>query len=111
MADAITESKQTEFAHYVFQELYATLTNGNGEPYIEVYQFEIEELIKDMLFDLKTILDVFGEIYSDDISKVFAIHFWDTDAITDYDVDRIAFKFDELYGDSIGDKPTVGLRR
>ena len=51
---------------------------------------------------------MFGEIYSGDISKVFAIHFWDTDAIIDYDLDRIAFKFDELYGDSIGDRPTFG---
>ena len=100
--------KQTEFAIYMFQEIYGTLTDENGEPYVEVYQFEIEELIKDMLFDLKTILDVFGEIYSGDISKVFAIHFWDTDAIIDYDLDRIAFKFDELYGDSIGDRYTFG---
>lgn len=100
--------KQTEFAIYMFQEIYGTLTDENGEPYVEVYQFEIEELIKDMLFDLKTTLDVFGEIYSGDISKVFAIHFWDTDAIIDYDLDRIAFKFDELYGDSIGDRPTFG---
>ena len=100
--------KQTEFAIYMFQEIYGTLTDENGEPYVEVYQFEIEELIKDMLFELKTILDVFGEIYSGDISKVFAIHFWDTDAIIDYDLDRIAFKFDELYGDSIGDRYTFG---
>lgn len=100
--------KREEFATYMFQEIYGTLTNENGEPYVEVYSFEIEELIKDMLFDLKTILDVFGEIYSGDISKVFAIHFWNTDAIIDYDLDCIAFKFDELYGDSIGDRPTFG---
>ena len=108
MADVVMEFKRIEFATYMFQEIYGALTNGNGEPYIEVYQFEVEELIKDMLFDLNTILNVFGEIYSDDISKVFAIHFWDTDAITDYDVDRIVFKFDELYGDSIGDRTTFG---
>lgn len=100
--------KQTEFATYMFQEIYDTLTDENDKPYVEVYKFEIEELIKDMLFDLKTILNVFGEIHSNDISKVFAIHFWDTDAITDYDLDRIALKFDELYGDSIGDKYTFG---
>ena len=100
--------KQTEFATYMFQEIYGKLTDEDGQPYVQVYQFEVEELIKDMLFDLNTILNVFGEIYSGDISKVFAIHFWNTDAITDYDVDRIAFKFDELYGDSIGDRPTFG---
>lgn len=100
--------KQTEFATYMFQEIYGTLTDEYGVPYIEVYQFEVEELIKDMLFDLKTILNVFGEVYSGDISKVFAIHFWDTDAITNYDLDCIAFKFDELYGDSIGDRYTFG---
>lgn len=99
--DDVMADKQTEFANYMFQEIYGTLTDENGEPYVEVYQFEIEELIKDMLFDLNTILYVFREIYSDDVSKVFAIHFWDTDAITDYDVDRIAFKFDELYGENI----------
>ena len=106
MTDALMGFKQTEFATYLFQKIYGTLTDGNGESYVEVYQFEVEELIKDMLFDLNTILNVFGEIYSDDISKVFAIHFWDTDAITDYDVDHIAFKFDELYGDTIRDIPT-----
>lgn len=100
--------KQTEFATYMFQEIYDAPTDKNGEPYVEVYQFEIEELIKDMLFDLKTICDVFGEIYSGDISKVFAIHFWDTDAIVDHGLDRIALKFDELYGGSIGDKYTFG---
>lgn len=100
--------KQTEFATYMFQEIYDTLTDENGEPYIEVYQFEVEELMKDMLFDLNTICNVFGEVYSGDISKVFAIHFWDTDAIVDYDLDRIALKFDELYGDSIGDRYTFG---
>lgn len=108
MADAVMEFKRIEFANYMFQEIYGTLTGENGKPYAEVYQFEIEELIKDMLFDLKTILNVFGEIHSDDISKVFAIHFWDTDAIIDYDLDRIAFTFDELYGDSIGDRYTFG---
>lgn len=101
-------NKQTEFATYMFQEIYGTLTDENGESYVEVYRFEIEELIKDMLIDLKTILQVFGEIYSGDISRVFAIHFWDTNVITDYDLDHIAFKFDELYGDSIGDRPTLG---
>lgn len=100
--------KQTEFATYMFQEIYGKLTNEDGQPYVQIYQFEIEELIKDMLFDLNTILNVFREIYSDDVSKVFAIHFWDTDAITDYDIDRIAFKFDELFGDRIDDITTFG---
>jgi hypothetical protein len=93
--------KRTEFASYMFQEIYGTLTDENGEPYVEVYQFEIEELIKDMLFDLNTILNVFREYYVSDISKIFAIHFWGTEAIANYDVDNIAFKFDELFGDSI----------
>lgn len=93
--------KQTEFASYMFQEIYGTLTDENGESYVEVYQFEIEELIKDMLFDLNTILNVFREYYVSDISKIFAIHFWDTEAIANYDVDNIAFKFDELFGDNI----------
>lgn len=100
--------KQKEFAAYMFQEIYGTLTDENGESYIEVYQFEVEELIKDMLFDLNTILIAFGEIYLGDIVRVFVIHFWDTDAIINYDLDDVAYKFDELYGDSIGNKPTFG---
>lgn len=93
--------KQTEFATYMFQKIYGTLTDENGESYVEVYQFEVEELIKDMLFDLNTIINVFREYRISDISKTFAIHFWDTDSIINYDVDDIAFKFYELYGDSI----------
>lgn len=93
--------KQKEFATFLFQNVYNTLLDEEGKPFVEVYQYEIEELIKDMLFDLNTILIVFGEIYLNDISKVFAIHFWDTDAITDCDINRIAFKFNKLYGDWI----------
>lgn len=93
--------KQKEFATYMFQEIYGTLTDENGESYIEVYQYEVEELIKDMLFDLNTILNVFREICISDVSRTFATRFWDTEAIINYDVDDIAFKFDELYGDSI----------
>ena len=100
--------RQKEFADYMFQEIYGTLIDENGDSYAEVYRYEVEEMIEDMLVDLNAILKVFGEIYSDDVSKVFAIHFWDTYAITDYDVDRIAFKFDELYGNSIGDRTTFG---
>ena len=70
----------------------------------------IEELIKNMCIDLSTILKVFGEIYSGDVLKVFALHFWDIDTIVDYDIrdTELAFKFDELFGDSVGDKPTFG---
>lgn len=93
--------KQTEFATYMFQKIYGTLTDENGESYAEVYQFEVEELIKDMLFDLNTILNVFREYCISDVSKVFAMHFWDTDKIINYDFDDIAFKFDELYGYNI----------
>ena len=93
--------KQTEFATYMFQEIYGTLIDEYNQPYIEVYQYEVEELIKDMLFDLNTILNVFREYCISDVSKVFAIHFWDTDKIINYDVDGIAFKFYELYGDNI----------
>lgn len=93
--------KQTEFATYMFQEIYGTLIDEYNQPYIEVYQYEVEELIKDMLFDLNTILNVFREYCISDVSKVFAIHFWDTDKIINYDIDDMAFKFDELFGDSI----------
>jgi len=105
-------NKQTEFATYMFQKIYGTLTDENEEPYVEVYQFEVEELIRNMLLDLNTILNVFREYCVNDISKIFAIHFWDTDLIINHDVNDIAFKFDELYGDNITfDKILVHVRR
>ena len=81
--------KQREFATFIFQKIYGNLTDENGEPYVEVYQYEIEELVKNMCVDLSIILKVFGEIYSGDVSKVFALHFWDTDAIVDFDIQDI----------------------
>ena len=93
--------KQKEFATYMFQKIYGALVDENGEPYIEIYQYEVAELIIDMVLDLNTILNIFREYSINDISKIFAIHFWDTDAIVNHNVDDIAFKFDELYGDSI----------
>lgn len=89
--------KQREFGTFIFSKIYGTLTDENGELYVEVYQYEIEELIKNMFVDLNIILKVFGEIYLSDISKVFVLHFWDTDKIVDYDIDEIAFKFNDLY--------------
>lgn len=106
--------KQTEFATYMFQKIYGTLIDEYNQPYIEVYQYEVEELIKDMLFDLNTILNVFREYCISDVSKIFAIHFWDTDKIINCDVDDIAFKFDELYGDNIafgGRQHNIWIRR
>ena len=102
--------KQKEFATLIFQKIYGKLNDEDGNPYVEVYQYEIEELVKNMCIDLNTILKVFGDIHSGDVAKVFALHFWDTDAIVDYDIEdtELAFKFDELFGDSIGDKPTFG---
>lgn len=102
--------KEKEFATLIFQKIYGTLNDEDGKPYVEVYQYEIEELVKNMRNDLSIILKVFGEIYSGDVAKVFALNFWDTDKIVDYDVEdtELAFKFDELYGDNIGDKPTFG---
>ena len=93
--------KQETFANYMFQEIYGTLRDENNQLYSEVYQFEVEELIKDMLFDLTTILRTFRKISIGDISKVFAIHFWDTEAIANYNIADVAFKFSELYGDLI----------
>lgn len=93
--------KQKEFANFLFQNVYNTLLDEEGKPFVEVYQYEIEELVKDMFCDLNTLMDVFGEVYESDISKVFALHFWDTDAIIDKDLDDISLKFNELYEDWI----------
>lgn len=94
--------KTENFATFMFQELYDNVTDENNKPYIEVYQYEIEELIKDMFRDLNTLVDVLGGVCESDIAKVFALHFWDTNAIIDKDLDDIALKFNELYGDGIG---------
>ena len=94
--------KQKEFATFLFQNIYNTLLDEDGKPFVEVYQYEIEELVKDMFRDLNTLVDVFGGVCESDITKVFALHFWDTDAIIDKDLDGMALKFDELYGDGIG---------
>lgn len=94
--------RQKEFATFLFQNIYNTLLDEDGKPFVEVYQYEIEELIKDMFRDLNTLVDVFGGVCESDIAKVFALHFWDTAAIIDKDLDDIALKFNELYGDGIG---------
>ncbi len=94
--------KQKEFATFLFQNIYNTLLDEEGKPFVEVYQYEIEELVKDMFRDLNTLVDVLGGVCEGDIVKVFALHFWDTDAIIDKDLDDIALKVDELYGDGIG---------
>lgn len=93
--------KQKEFATFMFQNIYGTLMDEEGKPFVEVYQYEIEELIKDMFRDLNTLVDVFGGVYESDIAKVFALHFWDTDVLIDKDLGDIALKFNELYGDGI----------
>lgn len=94
--------RQKEFATFLFQNIYNTLLDEDGKPFVEVYQYEIEELIKDMFRDLNTLVDVFGGVCESDIAKVVALHFWDTAAIIDKDLDDIALKFNELYGDGIG---------
>ena len=94
--------KQKEFATFLFQNIYNTLLDEEGKPFVEVYPYEIEELVKDMFRDLNTLVDVLGGVCESDITKVFALHFWDTDAIIDKDLDNIALKFNELYGDEIG---------
>ena len=100
--------KQKEFASFMFQNIYGTLMDEDGKPFVEVYQYEIEELVKDMLRDLNTLVDVFGGVYEGDIVKVFALHFWDTDAIIDKDLDDIALQFDKLYGNWIVGELTNG---
>lgn len=52
--------KQKEFATFLFQNLYDTLLDENGVPYVEVYQYEIEELVKDIFRDLNTLVDTYN---------------------------------------------------
>ena len=54
---------------------------------------------------------VFDEYTIDDVIKVFALNFWDMKVLVDSDFEtltEIAYKYDELYGEGIGDKPTFG---
>ena len=67
--------------------------------------------MKEMYCNLSIILKVYDEYTIDDVIKIFTINFWETKRIIDCDFEtltEIAYKIDELYGDSIGDKPTFG---
>lgn len=101
-------TKQKELAEFMFLNLYNNIVDENGQSYTDVYSYEIEELVKDMCNDLHILCDVFGEYTADDVEKIFALHYWDTLDVVNCDTLRdIAIKFDELYGDSIGDTPTL----
>ena len=97
-------NNQKEFANFIFQELYNDINDEYGIPYVEVYQYEIEELIKNMWVDLKSILLIFGEITAFDISRVFVLHFWDRELVTNRSIDNInniSHKFANLYGNGL----------
>lgn len=101
------EKTQEEFANFIFSELYNSTIDEDGRPYVEVYSFEIEELVKEMFNDLKILLETFGEYTLDDVEKIFTLNFWSTqDIIECENIREIALKFDELYGESLGDAPT-----
>lgn len=52
--------KQKEFANFLFQNVYNTLLDEEGKPFVEVYQYEIEELVKDIFRDLNTLVDTYN---------------------------------------------------
>jgi len=102
---------ENKFALFMFKQLYSKTNNDDGKPYTEVYQHEIKELMDNMYIGLSIILKIFDEYTIDDVIKIFTINFWETKRIIDCDFEtltEIAYKYDELYGDSIGDKPTFG---
>ena len=106
--------RENKFVPFMFQRLYGSLNDDDNRPYVETYQFEIEELMKEMYCNLSIILKVYDEYTIDDVIKVFILNFWDMKVIVDSDFEtlaEIAYKYDELYGDSIGDKPTFEAQK
>jgi hypothetical protein len=104
-------NKQNEFMTFVFETLYNKLEDGQGNKLLTIHQYDINNLMKNMFSDLGKLMDVFGCIMPDDVVKAFVIHFWDKDKLIqladeEVDLTDIAYKFDELFGDMIGDKPT-----
>lgn len=103
--------KENEFATFMFQRLYGNLNDDGGIPYIKKYEQEVKELMDNMYIGLSTILMVYNEYYIDDVIKVFISNFWEMRRIVECDygtLTEIAYRYDELYGASIGDKPTFG---
>ena len=95
---------------FVFETLYDKLEDDRGNKLLTIHQYDIHDLMKNMFFDLDKILDIFGCIMPDDVVKTFVIHFWDKDILIkraedELDLIDIAYKFDELFGDMIGDTP------
>lgn len=108
-------NKQKEFIAFVSKTLYTESENSKEAIYLTADRYMINKLIKDMFSDLERLMDVFGEIYVQDVLKTFIINFWDKDILikraeddNGLDLDCIAYKFNELFGDMIGDKPTFG---
>lgn len=108
-------NKQKEFMVVVSETLYNESENSKEAIYLTADQYMINKLIKDMFSDLERLMDVFGEIYVQDVLKTFIINFWDKDILikraeddNGLDLDCIAYKFDELFSSMIGDKPTFG---
>lgn len=103
-------NKQKEFMAFVSETLYTESENSKEAIYLTADQYMINKLIKDMLSDLERLMNVFGAIYVQDVLKTFIINFWDKDILikcaqddNGLDLDCIAYKFDELFGNMIGD--------
>lgn len=108
--------KTENFATFMFQELYGNVADENNKPYIEVYQYEIEELLKGMYHDLLMIFKVFGEYTLNDVITAFVLNFWDPEGIVHQSINQlraIAYEYvtitnEYVYGDIFRDEPTFG---
>ena len=107
-------NKQKEFITFVSETLYTKSQNSKEVIYLTADQYMINKLIKDMLSDLERLMNVFGEIYVQDVLKTFIINFWDKDILikcaqddNGLDLDCIAYKFDELFGNMISNNPII----
>lgn len=107
-------NKQKEFITLVSETLYNESENSKEATYLTADQYMINKLIRDMFSDLERLMDVFGEIYVQDVLKIFIINFWDKDILikraeddNGLDLDCIAYKFDELFGNMIGNNPII----
>ena len=102
--------KEIKFFDFVFESFIGSDTDEYGKKYSDVYIYELKELIDSLQNDLTSLLNIYNEYTRSDVEKLFAINFYgiagrieDTDLLPE-----IAIRFDELYGDQIGDKYEYG---
>ena len=96
-------NRAVPFANAVFNEVYGSLVDEYGNSYVEVYEYEITELVLDMCQYLEYIVQFFGKFTDDDVAKIFVICFWDTESMIGHNINmnNIVHTFTSIYSDDI----------